>query len=286
MDTTDRPHNRRRGRPPGSKSKTSSSSQSQSLSRGLGLLERLSQTERGVTLTDISLQVGLPPATAHRLLNTLEQQGFVEQDDEQGLWFIGLKSFQIGSAFLNHRDFIVTARPYMRQLMEQSGETVNLAILHDGQAVFVSQIECREMMRMVVPLGSTAPVHASGAGKALLAALPEYEVTKILHKRGLDHYTDTTLDTPAKLRTALDDIQQRGYAIDDEEHALGLLCVAATIHDQFSEPVAAISVSGPKVRLTAPRIPELGAMVARAAVDITASLGGQIPTNLGLHNTI
>jgi IclR family acetate operon transcriptional repressor len=269
--------NRRRGRPAGSKNKKAEPGQS-ALSRGLLVLERLAQSDNGITLSDLAQQVGLPPATAHRVLTTLDQQGFIQQDSERGLWFIGLTAFQIGSAFLSHRDFIATARPFMRQLMETAGETANMAVLENGEAVFVSQIECQEMMRMVVRLGSHTPMHASGVGKALLATLPEYEVTKILHRQGLPRLTDHTIDAPAKLRAALDEIRRCGYAVDDEEQTLGLRCVAAPLYDEFSEAIAAVSISGPKVRITDQRVAELGTLVVRTAADITQAIGGQLPS--------
>lgn len=276
MAHTEAPPARRRGRPPGGKSR-SGSGHSQSLDRGLTLLEQLAAAEHGLTLTDLAQQVGLAPATAHRLLGTLEQRGFVRQDQTLGRWHVGVRAFTIGSAFLNGRDVVATARPYMRRLMEQSGETANLAVLDQGRAVFLTQVESHEMMRMVVELGSRPPLHASGVGKALLAAMSHREVEAILHRHGLPKITANTLTTPAELRTALEDSRRRGYAIDDEEHAIGLRCVAATVYDEHVDPLAAISLSGPKARIGDTRLPEIGSLVARAAADITASLGGRLP---------
>lgn len=268
---------RRRGRPP--KLQKSASGQNQSLNRALALLERLAEAERGSSLTDLSQQLGLPPATTHRLLNTFEQLGYVQHSAEFGVWFIGVKAFIVGSAFLNRRDIVATARPFMHRLMEESGETVNLAILDDGEVVFISQVESREMMRMIVQLGSHAPIHASGAGKALLATLSDQEVASILQKRGLKRYTASTIDNPARLRAELADIKRLGYSTDDEEHAIGLRCVAAAIYDEFSDPLAAISLSGPKARITDNRLPELGALVTRLAAAITQNLGGRLPNS-------
>ena len=163
---------RKRGRPPGPNSRAGEG-RNQSLTRALTLLERLSETPDGLNLTDLSYQLGMPPATVHRLLNTFEEFDFVEQDAEQGLWFIGLKAFTVGNAFVHRRDFVASARPYMQALMEQCGETVNLGVIDDGEAVFIGQVESREVMRMIVRLGSRSPIHASGVGKALLANLPQ-----------------------------------------------------------------------------------------------------------------
>ena len=130
---------------------------------------------------------------------------------------------------------------------------------------------------MIVKLGGRAPLHASGAGKALLATMNDAEVTAVLHKRGLPRLTDNTLVTPTALRAALSDTRRHGYAVDDEEHAVGLRCVAATIHDEYGDILAAVSLSGPKARITDKRIPELGIEVARSAAAITEFIGGRLP---------
>ncbi|MDX1512850.1 MAG: IclR family transcriptional regulator C-terminal domain-containing protein [Gammaproteobacteria bacterium] len=266
---------RRRGRP--AKPAAGGASQVQSLSRALSLLEHLASAERGISLTDLSKRAHLAPSTVHRLLATLEQQGFAELDADRGLWVVGVRAFAVGNAFLAHRDFVATARPLMRHLMEESGESVNLGILEDGEVVFLSQVQCREMMRMFVRLGGRVPAHASGVGKALLSAFPESRVDAILEKRGLTRFTDNTIDTRAILREDLTRARQRGYAIDDEEHAVGLRCVASTIHDEFREPIAAISLSGPRARITDERVDVLGRLVRDTANRITAALGGRLP---------
>jgi len=251
--------------------------QVQSLARGLTILRSLAEDQDGVVLTDLAQRVGLPVSTTHRLLNSLKAMGFVRQDEQTGRWMIGVECFSVGNAFLYNRDFISVSRPYMRRLMEESGETANLSVLDDGEAVLLSQVECHEMMRMLARLGGRAPLHASAVGKALLAALPEKEVSTILHRRGLPRVTPTTIDTPAKLFTDLEQIRGRGFAIDDEEHAIGLRCVAATIHDEYGEPLAAISLSGPRARVSTERITGLGTLVLDATVHITAALGGRLP---------
>jgi IclR family acetate operon transcriptional repressor len=250
----------------------------QSLSRALGLLEHLAAAaERGISLTDLARRARLPPSTTHRLLATLEQQGFAELDTERGIWFVGVRTFVVGNAFLAHRDFVATARPFMRRLVEESGESVNLGILDEGEVVFLSQVECREMMRMFVRLGGRVPAHASGVGKALLAALPEAEVDSILELRGLQRFTDNTIDARAILREDLARVRNRGYAYDDEEHAVGLRCVASTLHDELSHPISAISLSGPRARITDQRVEILGRLVRETADRITHALGGQLP---------
>jgi len=270
------PAARRRGRPPRGSTRNGTA-HVQSLSRALSLLESIAACEAGITLSDLAQQVGLATSTTHRLLNTLEQHGFAALDADRGVWFVGVRAFTVGNAFLAYRDVVSIARPFMRRLMEHSGESVNLAILDDAQAVFLAQVQCREMMRMLVRLGGRAPLHASGAGKALLAAMQRQEVQGLLARRGLERFTANTLGTAGALAADLEHVRKLGFAFDDEEHAVGLRCVAATVHDEHAEAIAAISLSGPRARITDDRIARLGVLVVDGANDITRAMGGQPP---------
>ncbi|MEO8344455.1 MAG: IclR family transcriptional regulator C-terminal domain-containing protein [Betaproteobacteria bacterium] len=252
-------------------------SQVQSLTRGLSILECLALAEGGLTLTDIGQRVQLPPSTVHRLLATLEKMGYVYQAGELGRWYVGLQAFTVGSSFLSSRDFVAQSNPYMRRLMDQSGETVNLAILDGTEAVFVDQVQCREMMRTIVKLGSRAPMHASGVGKAMFASLPDDQIDAILKVRGLPRITGNTITSPETMWASVRVIRQRGWSFDDEEHAIGTRCVGAPIYDEHAETLGAISLAGPSSRLPDERIKQLGPVVAHIAEELTRRLGGKWP---------
>ena len=168
----------------------------------------------------------------------------------------------VGSSFLQSRNLLAIVHPILRNLMEESGETVNMAVLDqsDHEAIIIDQVQCTHLMRMSAPIGGKLPMHASGAGKAFLAQLSEEQVTKLLHRKGLHAYTHATLVSPVHL--------------NDEEHALGLRCLAACIFDEHREPFAAISISGPISRITDDRVTEFGAMVIKAAKEVTLAYGG------------
>jgi IclR family transcriptional regulator, acetate operon repressor len=249
----------------------------QSLARAMSILNALSREETGLPLTEMAQTVGLAPSTAHRLLTTLQQERYVYFDAERSVWLIGVQAFIVGNAFARSRDITQVARPFMRRLVDESGETVNLAVEDQGQAIYLAQIECKEMMRAFAKPGARVPLHCSGVGKALLAALPDAEVTKILQKHGMGRITDKTLDTPARLRAALEETRIRRYAFDDEEHAVGLRCVASVVFNEVGEPLAAISLNGPMARITDDRIPTLGAAVMQIAGEITSEMGGRPP---------
>jgi IclR family acetate operon transcriptional repressor len=251
--------------------------QVQSLTRGLSILEALADAEGGLTLTDLAHRVELPASTAHRLLATLEKMGYVYQAGDLGLWYVGLQAFTVGSTFLANRDFVAQSHSYMRRLMEQSGETANLAILDGTEAVFIAQVQCHEMMRTLVKLGSRVPLHASGVGKAIFAALPDEQIDAILKVLGLPRITENTIVVPETMWAALRVIRQRGYSFDDEEHARSTRCVGAAIYDEHAEPLGAISIAGPSTRLADERVRQLGPIVAHIAEELTRHLGGRWP---------
>ena len=251
--------------------------QVQSLTRGLTLLELIADSHGSVALTELAQQAGLPNSTTHRLLTTMQQQGFVRQVGDLGFWTIGAHAFVVGSSFLQSRNLLALVHPVLRSLMETSGETVNLAVLDlsDHQAVIIDQVQCTQLMRMSAPIGGKLPMHASGAGKVFLAHLADEQVTALLHQKGLHHYTPKTLMSPQSLKANLAQVRKAGFSFDDEEHALGLRCVAAPIYDEHGEAFAAISISGPIARMTDDRITELGALVIREARQVTLAYSGR-----------
>lgn len=249
----------------------------QSLNRALALLEVLAEDSDGFRLVDVAQRVGLAPSTAHRLLTTLEQKRFVQLDRQTGLWHIGVRCYTVGSVFLHRRNLVTQSYPLMKRLRDTVGETVNLGVMAEDEIVFLGQVESRELMRAISRPGGRTAMHWSGMGKALLAVLPEAERRRIIAEHGLSRSTPRTIVNADALDVELNAIAQRGWALDDEEHAVGLRCVAAVIYDEYSQPLAAISLSGPAVRITTDRMPALAGHVMRAADEITLILGGRKP---------
>jgi IclR family acetate operon transcriptional repressor len=255
-------------------SRRASGDQVQSLIRALTLLNRIAESPSDrATLTELAQQVGLPASTAHRLLTTLEQERYVRFDHERRLWSVGVQAFVAGCAFTKTRSLGNLSRPHMRHLMEECGETVNLAFQDEGEAVYLSQVECRQIMRVFARPGSRVPLHCSGVGKAMLSAMSDRLLSKILHHRGMPRLTVKTIASPTQLRAALERVRADGYAVDDEEHSVGLRCIAAPIFDETGDVIAAVSASGPTVRISEERMNELGVLVREAARAISAEMG-------------
>lgn len=251
-----------------------SSDQVQSLVRALSLLNRIAESpDDGASLTDLAQQVGLPASTAHRLLLTLEQERYVRFGQSRRLWSIGVQAFVTGCAFIKTRNLATLARTHLRGLMENSGETVNLAVEDKGEAVYLAQVECRQMMRVLARPGQRVPMHCSAVGKAIFSATSDRAISQILRQHGMPRLTAKTITTPAALRVELLKVKGQGYAVDDEEHAVGLRCIAAPVFDETGDVIGAVSVSGPMARIDEDRITELGRMVVNAALAISVEMG-------------
>lgn len=246
----------------------------QVIDRAVSILETVAQSD-GLPLTSIARQAGMATSTVYRILTALQSNGLIRMDEESKLWFVGVRSFEIGNGFLRVRKPIDVGRRVMRELMEETGESVNMAIIDRGEVVYIAQFECHNAIRAFHRPGSRGPVHCSGVGKALLAWRTKPEVTSILHDHGMRPFTNKTITGDQRFFKELDEARVRGWAVDDEERYEGMRCVAAPIFNEFGEAETGISISGPSVRLTFERLGELGPAVKRAAKTITNSIGGK-----------
>lgn len=263
---------RARGRPRAFHDKTEQNT-IQSLDRAMMILERLS-TSGGMTLTEIAKELDQSPATAYRVLTTLETRGIVEMEPASQSWHVGAGAFRIGSAFLRRTNIAERARPVMQELMEATGETANLGVESGDLVLFVSQVETHESIRAFFPPGTRSQMHASGIGKALLSGMPPDRVRRIA-RHGLERFTPRTITQVERLLDNLAATRALGYYVDDEEKNEGMRCVAAPILNATGEVVAGISISGPSARVTHDRINRLGAHVRQAAETLSRALGAE-----------
>ncbi|MGB3317364.1 MAG: HTH-type transcriptional regulator BhcR [Albidovulum sp.] len=265
---------RPRGRPKSFHDKTAENT-IQSLDRALMILTAVSEAG-GLTLSELAARTGQSAPTVYRVMTTFQTHSFAEMEEPGQLWHVGGGAFRVGSAFLRRTKVVERSRQVMDRLMRATGETANLGVEMRDQVLFLSQVETHETIRAFFPPGTLGPMHVSGIGKALLAWYPEDRITAIAAK-GLPCFTACSLGEVGALRTDLVATRARGYALDDEERAEGMRCVAAPVFNAHGEPVAGISVSGPAFRLTQDRTAEIGALVRKAADEVTEATGGRVP---------
>jgi IclR family acetate operon transcriptional repressor len=268
---------RARGRPRGWDDKTAQNT-IKSLDRAMEVFEFLSEAQ-GKTLSTLASQMGQSPATVYRILVTLEGRGLVEFDADEQVWHIGARAFVIGARFLRRSSLVDRARPILRKLMEQTGETANLGTERNGFVLFLGQVETHASIRAFFPPGTLSPLHASGIGKALLAYMDDDRLARLIAGTGrsapvLESFTEHTITDADALRADLAETRRRGYAIDGEEKNLGMRCIAAPVFDMTQEAVAGISVSGPTSRVGKDQMAFLSNAVMQAASELSQSIGG------------
>ncbi|HEV7205492.1 MAG TPA: IclR family transcriptional regulator [Jatrophihabitans sp.] len=242
----------------------------QSVLRALDVLETLADRPGGSTVADISSSTRLPMATTHRLLRTLVDRGYALQLADRR-YALGLRLVTLGSAANVLLGSGVEA--VLRDLVDELGETANVALFTGYQAEYVAQVPSRHSMRMFTELGRRVDLHCTGVGKAMLARLSADDVAAVVRRRGLPRLTEHTIGTPEELRAELARITSRGFAVDDEEQELGVRCVAVAI-EVANLPWLAVSVSGPTARMTDAVIERAAALLQGAATRLAAELDG------------
>lgn len=262
---------RRRGRPASANAEIGDV---QSLDRAVGLLEVLASGE-GLGLSEVARRAELPPSTVHRLLMTLHRRGLVGHEADTGLWTVGAGLFRIGSTYLRIRKLPDIARPIIRALLIEVDETVNLSMLDQDELICVAQAESHAPVRAFFRLGRKLPIHASGAGKAILAAATDALQRRLVGAAPLEHFTANTHCSQAALMRDVAETRARGWAVDDEEHTLGMRCVSAAVLNEWSEPAGAVSISAPTVRMPPERLAVLGGKVKETASKLSAMYSGK-----------
>ncbi len=245
----------------------------QVVDRALAALDVLANRSSECSLAELCIALGLHKSTVHRLMMVLEQHRLVDKNPETGRYRLGLKLFEFGSKAIAALDPRRHARPHLDRLQRELAETVFFCILDDGQVFYLDKVESQQSIRTACTVGSRAPAYCTAVGKAMLAELPDAEVSDIVRRWGLKAITANTITTAAALKAELKAVRSRGYAIDNEEKEQGLRCISAAVRGHSGKLFAAISVSGPAFRITKGRIPEIGHVVMRAANDLSVEFG-------------
>lgn len=244
-----------------------------SVDKACQLIEMVSDHPEGIGITELAAQAGMYKSTVHRLLTTLMKRGYIEQEESTGRYKLGYTLLDMGMKLLSSIDLRREALSYLQLLANESNEVVHLAILDQGEIVYVEKVESQNTIRMHSRVGKRVPVHATGLGKAILAFLPASETISIIDRYGLPALTEHTITDRATFLKSLEDTRKNGYAIDVEENQLGISCVAAPIWDNNQRVIAACSVSGPSVRITTERMRELMPLVTRTGFQVSERLG-------------
>ena len=251
---------------------SSKSGKIQSVDRALTILDIISNAEDGMTLAQIAQKVELPKSTVHGLISTLRDHRYVKQAEDDGRYLMGMKLFEMGSKAARSWDIRDAAKPAMRWLSKEFGETVHLGCEDNGEVLYLDKIAADSLITIVSDIGARLPMHCSGIGKALLAHKSESEIKRYISNKGLIPLTGRTITNKDAFLEELEKVREQGFAIDDGEIMEGLRCVGAPIFDADGIVRYAISVSGQVKDIYGKRLERLIIETKRAAKEISYAL--------------
>lgn len=216
--------------------------------RALLILKCFSLERPELGVSDLARELSLHKSTVHRLLTTLEGEGFVHQLPNSR-YALSWKLFELGAAVPAWRGIRQLVLNALNPLVASTGETAHLAVLDGREVLYLEKVESAHRLRMPSAVGRRVPAHCTALGKALLASLDDQALQRILVQTPRKAFTSHTITDVEMLRAELRRIRTQGYAIDDEELEEGLTCVAALVHDGTGRTCAAISIAGPTSRI-------------------------------------
>lgn len=249
---------------------SNSASTVQSVDRAVTILEILARAG-DVGVTELARELGVHKSTAFRLVAALERRDLVEQNNGRGKYRLGTGILRLAGATTSRLDLVQESRHVSRTLAQRTGETVNIAVLSDGAALYMDQVAGSSALQPHNWVGQRIPLHATSNGKVLLSSLERSEVARQVP--ALRSYTANTITSFEAFVRELDDVRKRGYAIAIDELEIGLTAVAAPVRNIHGEVIASMSISGPTFRLDARRVPQMSEEVVDAAKEVSRRLG-------------
>lgn len=235
----------------------------QSLARGLKILDLLSQDPEGITITGLAGTLGVDKGSASRLVATLTRYGYAAKDEITRRYHLGPQVVSLSRSVLARLPLREAAKPSLRQLMEATGECAHLAVLAQGKALYIDQVESPATLRVNAAIGTMNPLHCTALGKALLA------FSGIDSPDTLEPYTARTITDAETLRQHLAEVRRQGYAVDDAEFDPDVRCIAVPVFDFRGKVAGSIGISGPTTRITLDRLPELAATVVQIGAALS-----------------
>jgi DNA-binding IclR family transcriptional regulator len=243
-----------------------------SVANSIRLLTSFSGEEDELGITTLANRLRLAKSTVHRLAATLTSAGFLEQNGETGKYRLGVALFELGALVRRRMDVANEARPKLRELLEKTGETVQLGIVDHYSVLYVYEMESPRAIRMAAAVGARAPLHCTAVGKVLLAFQPQ-DYVKAVVERGLTAYTQKTLTKRDAVLEMLEEVKSHDHAVDDEESESGLRAVAAPVRNHTGAVIAALGVAAPVQRMSKKIMHTCVPSVISTANAVSARLG-------------
>ncbi|MCL5961912.1 MAG: IclR family transcriptional regulator [Chloroflexi bacterium] len=244
----------------------------QSVLNALSILETLSSSDGEMGVTQLSQQLKLGKSKIHRLLATLHERGYVEQNSVTSRYRLGLKVFELGFSYLSGLDLYKVAWPTLEEISRFTEETTHLAVMDSTGLVFIGRIESPKAVGVSTRVGAHSPIHCTATGKVLLAHQPAQVIDAVIAK-GLNRRTEATFVDESAFREELARIRTADYALDRGELEPELQCIAVPVRNHLGQAIASIGISGPAYRLTMERIESLVDFMKQSALRVSVQLG-------------
>ena len=246
----------------------------QSVEKVLQIIECLAEIGEPVRLNDLSKRINMPDSTVLRIVNTLVQKGYAYQEETTHRYALTLRFASIGQMVSNTLRIRDIVKPYLKQLSSLSGESACLAIEEEMEVIYIDVEDGVDgMLKIMQRIGKRAPLHATGVGKLFLTQYSQEKLQRLFKEKGLVSLTAHTLSTVEALTEEIQRIKAQGYALDDEECELGARCVAAPLYNYENKVVAAISITGPSLRISDEKLAQLKKLIVETAQAISLQLG-------------
>jgi IclR family transcriptional regulator, KDG regulon repressor len=230
---------------------------------------------RDLSIAEISNEMNLPKGTSHRILSSLVQFKYARQDPLTKKYGLGARFLDIGSPIDKRQRLRAFIAPMLRQLCSKCTETVSVAILVKDEIEYIERYESEMILRVDIHVGTRFPAHCSSTGKVLLSSLPEEELDlRFKHRKNLRKCTDNSIGSLLALKEALAKVRREGVARDYEECLVGVHCIASPVLGRGGEVMAAVSISGPRERLTVGKMDELEPLLRETTEGISHELHG------------
>lgn len=242
------------------------------VTRAFDILEYLQVRNSAVSLNDIAGKLKIPRASAFRIMRALIERGYVARPKSDGLYVLGARFLALGGGLSSFSALNEIANPVMYELASLSGQTVQLGVLFEYQVMYIGQIRVTDALTLVVPTYQPYPVNLSAGGKVLVAHLDDQRRPDFLENTVLGSNTPRSIEDKAVFAAELKKVKRQGYAIDDEEFAQGIRCIAAPIFDRTGRNIASIGVTGHVMEITDAQIPHLIKQTVAAAKQLTNAL--------------
>jgi IclR family transcriptional regulator, KDG regulon repressor len=244
-----------------------------SLQHAINILNLFDDSHAELGNSDIARILNMDPGTVAGLVYTLKINSYLDQNPENRKYHLGLKLVERASVLLGQIDLRKIAGPILENLLEWSGESVNLGVRDHQEVVYIERLFGSQSLGIRSELGKRAPLHSTALGKALLSRLDPAEVQSILKDYLMKPVTPKTITQKSEFLAELEKVRRDGYALDEEENELGGRCLAAPVIDHLGKPIGAISISAPIQRLPKEKIPEFGEHIKKSAETLSHNIG-------------